>query len=116
MPDGDLRHLAEVEQSSIGVTWPDGSTGPTPVWVVLAGEAILVRSIPRPARRLVPAAACNPDGEVGDRAHTHPGARPPGRGRRHRGGGHRCRRGQGRRQPDVGPLLTEEAADATLRP
>jgi hypothetical protein len=31
MPDGDLRHLAEVEEISIGFTRPDGSTGSTPV-------------------------------------------------------------------------------------
>jgi hypothetical protein len=45
MPDGDLRHLAEVEEISIGFTRPDGSTGSTPVWVVQAGDAIFVRSI-----------------------------------------------------------------------
>ena len=45
MPDGDLRHLAEVEEISIGFTRPDGSVGSTPVWVVQAGEAIFVRSI-----------------------------------------------------------------------
>jgi hypothetical protein len=48
MPDGDLRHLAAVEQISIGFTRPDGSTGSTPVWVVQAGDAIFVRSIRGP--------------------------------------------------------------------
>jgi hypothetical protein len=45
MPDGDLRHLAEVEEIRIGFTRPDGSTGATPVWVVQAGKEIFVRSI-----------------------------------------------------------------------
>jgi Uncharacterized protein conserved in bacteria (DUF2255) len=98
MPDGDLRHLAEVEEISIGFTRPDGSTGSTPVWVVQAGEEIFVRSIRGRrggwSRRL----RANPDGEAGDRAHTHP-VRPPGRGRRHRGGGHPRLFGQVRRQP-----------------
>jgi hypothetical protein len=79
MPDGDLRHLAEV--------------------VVQAGEAILVRSIRSRrggwSRRL----GANPDGEVGDGAHSHPVCAPPGPGRGHRGGGHRCLCGHGRRQP-----------------
>jgi hypothetical protein len=38
MPDGDLRHLAEVEEISIGFTRLDGSTGSTPVWVVQPGD------------------------------------------------------------------------------
>jgi len=39
-------------------------------------------------------------GQRGRRRSPHPPrARPPSRGRRHRGGGHRCLRGQGRRQP-----------------
>ena len=37
-----LRHLADVEEISIGFTRPDGSTGSTPVWVVQAGDAIFV--------------------------------------------------------------------------
>jgi hypothetical protein len=45
MPDGDLRHLAEVEEISIGFTRPDGSVGSTPVWVVQADDAVFVRSI-----------------------------------------------------------------------
>ena len=69
MPDGDLRHLAEVEEISIGFTRPDGSTGSTPVWVVQAGDAIFVRSIRGGWYRRLRA---NPDGEVGDGAHTHP--------------------------------------------
>jgi hypothetical protein len=75
MPDGDLRHLAEVEETSIGFTRPDGSTGSAPVGRA-GGRRDLGAVDPRPARRLVPAAGANPDGEVGDRA-TSPRARPP---------------------------------------
>ena len=114
MPDGDLRQLAEVEEVSLGFTRPDGSTGSTPVWVVQAGDAILVRWIRGRRGGWYRRLGANLDGEVGDGAHT-PRARPPGPGRRHRCGGHRCLRGQVRRQPVCGPLLTEEAADATLR-
>jgi hypothetical protein len=71
MPDGDLRQLAEVEEISIGFTRPDGSTGSTPLWVVQAGEAILVGSI-RGRRGGWSRLGANPDGEVGDGAHTHP--------------------------------------------
>jgi hypothetical protein len=37
-----------------------------------SGRRDLAAVDPRPAGRLVPAAACQPDGEVGDGAHTHP--------------------------------------------
>jgi hypothetical protein len=71
MPDGDLRHLAEVEQISIGVTRSDGSTGSTPVWVVEAGDAIFVRSIRGRRGGWYRRLRANPDGEVGDRAHIY---------------------------------------------
>src|SRR5215207_2824552 len=51
MPDGDLRQPAWVEETSIGFTRPDGSTGATPVWVVQAGDAVVVRSIRGPVCR-----------------------------------------------------------------
>jgi hypothetical protein len=112
MPDGDLRHLAEVEEISIGFTRPDGSTGSTPVWVVQAGDAIFVRSIRGGWYRRLRA---NPDGEVGDGAHPH-----PVRARLVEDAGtveavtgaYAAKYGD---SPYVGSLLTEEAADATLR-
>src|SRR4029453_5939767 len=129
MPDGDLRHLAEVEQISIGVTRPDGSTGSTPVWVVEAGEEIFVRSIrgrrggwyrrprahpPRGGgwyRRL----RANPGGEVGDGARTHPvRARPVEDAATVEAvtGAYAAKYGD---SPYVQPLLTEESADAPRR-
>jgi Uncharacterized protein conserved in bacteria (DUF2255) len=71
MPDADLRQLAEVEEISIGVTRPDGSTGSTPVWVAQAGDAIFVRSIRGRRGGWYRRLRANPDGEVGDAAHTH---------------------------------------------
>ena len=72
MPDGDLRHLVEVEEISIGFTRPDGSTGSTPVWVVQAGDAIFVRSIHGRCSGWYRRLRASPDGELGDGAHTHP--------------------------------------------
>ena len=72
MPDGDLRHLAEVEEISIGFTRPDGSAGSTPVWVVQAGEVIFVRSIRGRRGGWYRRLGANPDGQVGTGAHTHP--------------------------------------------
>jgi hypothetical protein len=114
MPDGDLRHLAEVEEITIGFTRPDGSTGSTPVWVAQAGEAILVRSLRGRgggwSRRL----RANPDGGVGHGAHTYPvRARPVEDAGTVEAvtGADAAKYGH---SPYVGPLLTEEAADATL--
>jgi hypothetical protein len=115
MPDGDLRHLAEVEEISIGFTRPDGSTGSTPVWVVQAGEAIFVRSIRGRRGGWYRRLRANPDGELGDGAHTHPvRARPV----QDAGTVEAVTRADAAKygdSPDVEPLLTEEAADATLR-
>ena len=72
MPDGDLWQLAEVEEISIGFTRPDGPTGSTPVWAVQAGEAVFVRSIRGRRGGWYRRLGVNPDGEVGDGAHTHP--------------------------------------------
>ena len=72
MPDGDLRHLAEVEEISIGFTRPDGSVGSTPVWVVQADDAVFVRSIRGRRGGWYRRLGANPDGEVADGAHTHP--------------------------------------------
>ena len=114
MPDGDLRHLAEVEEISIGFTRPDGSTGSRPVWVVQAGDAIFVRSSRGRRGGWYRRLRANPDGEVGDGAHTHPvRVRPVEDANTVEAVTRSC--GQVRRQPYVGPLLTEEAADATLR-
>jgi hypothetical protein len=118
MPDGDLRYLAEVEEISIGFTRPDGSTGSTPVWVVQAGDAILVRSIRGRRRGWYRRLRANPDGGVGDGAHAHPHpprARPPGRGRGTVEAVTRAYAAKYGDSPYVGPLLTEEAADTTLR-
>jgi hypothetical protein len=115
MPDGDLRHLAAVEEISIGFTRPDGSTGSTPVWVVQAGDAIFVRSIRGRRGGWYRRLRANPDGEVGDGAHTHPvRARPVGDAGTMEAvtGAYAAKYGD---SPYVGPLLTEEAADATLR-
>jgi hypothetical protein len=115
MPDGDLRQLAEVEEISIGFTRPDGSTGSTPVWVVHAGEAIFVRSIRGRGGGWYRRLRANPDGEVGDGAHIHPvRARPVQDAGTVEAvtGAYAAKYGD---SPYVGPLLTEEAADATLR-
>jgi len=64
--------LAEVEEISIGFTRPDASTGSTPVWVVHAGDAILVRSIRGRRGGWYRRLGANPDGEVDDRAHIYP--------------------------------------------
>jgi hypothetical protein len=114
MPDGDLRQLAEVEEASIGFTRPDGSTGSTPVWVVQAGEEIFVRSIRGRRGGWYRRLRANPDGGVGHGAHTHPvRARPVGDAGTVEAvtGADAAKYGH---SPYVGPLLTEEAADATL--
>jgi hypothetical protein len=100
MPDGDLRHLAEVEEISIGFARPDGSAGSTPVWVAQAAgtggcvPTLTARSAtgptPTPCARPVEDAGIV---EVVTRAYE-------------------AKYGD---SPYVGPLLTEEAADATLR-
>jgi hypothetical protein len=72
LPDGDLWQLASVEEIGIGFTRPDGSTGSTPVWVVQGGDAIFVRSIRGRRGGWYRRLRANPDGEVGDGAHTHP--------------------------------------------
>jgi hypothetical protein len=117
MPDGgDLRHLAEVEEIRIGFTRPDGSSGSTPVWVVQAGDAILVRSIRGRRGGWYRRLGANPDGEVGDGAHTHPvRARPVEDAGTVEAvtGAYAVKDGH---SPYVGPLLTEEAADAHLIP
>src|SRR5919198_1560583 len=115
MPGGDLRHLAEVEEISIGFTRPDGSTGSTPVWVVQAGEEIFVRSIRGRGGGWYRRLRANPDGEVGDGAHAHPvRARPVEDAATVEAvtGAYAAKYGD---SPYVGPLLTGEAADATLR-
>ncbi|HWD44767.1 MAG TPA: nitroreductase/quinone reductase family protein [Actinomycetota bacterium] len=115
MPDGDLRHLAEVEEISIGFTRPDDSAGSTLVWVVQAGGAIFVRSIRGRRGGWYRRLRAKPDGEVGDGAHTHPvRARPV----EDAGTVEAVTRAYAVKygdSPYVGPLLTEEAADATLR-
>jgi hypothetical protein len=68
---------------------------------------------PRPPRRLVPAAGASPDGEVGDRAHSHPVRAVQDAGTVEAvTGADAAEYGD---SPYVGPLLTEEAAEATLR-
>jgi hypothetical protein len=115
MPDGDLRQLAEVEEISIGCRWPDGSTGSTPVWVVQAGDAILLRSIRGRRGGWYRRRRANPDGEVGDGAHTYPvRARPVEDAATVEAvtGAYAAKYGD---SPHVQPLMTEEAADATLQ-
>jgi hypothetical protein len=70
--DGDLWQLASVGEIGIGFRWPDGSVGSTPVWVVQAGKEIFVRSIRGRRGGWYRRLGANPDGEVGDGAHTHP--------------------------------------------
>jgi hypothetical protein len=70
---------------------------------------------PRPAWRRYRRLHANPDGEVGDGAHTHPvRARPVEDAATLEAvtGAYAAKYGD---SPYVGPLLTEEAADATLR-
>jgi hypothetical protein len=115
MPDGDLRQLAEVEQIRIGFMRPDRSAGSTPVRVVQAGEEIFVPSISGRRGGWYRRLRANPDGEVGDGAHTH-----PVRARLVQDAGtveavtgaYAAKYGD---SPYVAPLPTEEAADATLR-
>jgi hypothetical protein len=94
---------------------PDGSSGSTPVWVGQAGEEILVRSIRGRGGGWYRRLGANPDGEVGDGAHSHPvRARPVEDAGTVEAvtGADAAKYGD---SPYVGPLLTEEAADATLR-
>jgi hypothetical protein len=115
MPDGDLRQFAEVEEISIGFTRPDGSAGSTPVWVVQAGEEIFVRSIRGRRGGWYRRLGANRDDEVGDRAHTHPVRAHPVEDAgtvEAVTGAYSAKYGD---SPYMGPLLTEEAADATLR-
>jgi hypothetical protein len=115
MPDGDLRQLAEVEEISIGFTRPDGSAGATPGWVMQAGEEIFVRSLRGRRGGWYRRLRANPDGEVGDGAHIHPvRARPVEDAGTVEAvtGADVAKDGD---SPYVGSLLTEEAADATLR-
>ena len=114
MPDGDLaaglgggdQHRPQVAGRLCRVN--AGVGGPS-------GRRELRAVDPRPARRLVPAAAYHPDGEVGDGAHTHPvRARPVEDAGTVEAvtGASAAKYGD---SPYVRPLLTEEAADATLR-
>jgi hypothetical protein len=115
MPDRDLRQLAEVEEISIGVTRPDGSTGSTPMWVVQAGKEIFVRSIRGRRGGWYRRLRANPDGEVGDGAHTYPVRARPVEDAATVGavtGADAAKYGD---SPYVQPLMTEEAADATLQ-
>ena len=116
MPDGDLRQLAEVEQISIGFTRPDRSTGSTPVWVVQAGEEIFVRSIRGRRGGWYRRLRANPDGEVGDGAHTHPVRARPVEDAATMAAVTRADAAKYGDSPYVGSLLTEEAADAHLIP
>jgi len=83
--------------------------------VVQVGDAILVRSIRGRrggwSRRL----GANPDGEVGDGAHTYPVRARPVEDAGTVEAVTRAYSAKDGDSPYVGPLLTEEAADATLR-
>jgi hypothetical protein len=72
MAGNALQHLADVEEIDIAFRRPNGSTGSTPIWVVLVGEDVFVRSIRGLRggwyRRLL----ADPDGEVRDSRHAHP--------------------------------------------
>src|SRR6266511_2811607 len=115
MPDGDLRHLAEVEEISIGFTRSDGSAGSAPVWVVQAGDAIFVRSIRGRRGGWYRRLGANPDGEVGDRVHTHPVRARPIENAGTIEAVTRADAAKYSDSPYVKPLLTEKTADATTK-
>ena len=72
MAGNALQHLGDVEEIVIAFRRPNGSTGSTPIWVVLVGGDVFVRSVRGLQggwyRRLL----ADPDGEVRDGGHHHP--------------------------------------------
>ena len=115
MAGGDLRHLAEVEEISIGFTRPDGSTGSTPVWVVQAGDGIFVRSMYGQRGGWYRRLRANPDGEVRDGAHQHPVRAEPVADAPTVEEVTRAYAAKYGDSPYVESLLSREAAGATLR-
>jgi hypothetical protein len=57
-----LDHLGDVEEIRIGVRRPDGSTRSVPIWVVLVGDDIYVRSVRGPEGGWYRRLRANPDG------------------------------------------------------
>jgi hypothetical protein len=72
MAGAELRHLADVEEITIGFRLPDGSAGSRPIWVVQAGDEVFVRSIRGRRGGWYRRLRADPDGEVRDGGHTHP--------------------------------------------
>jgi hypothetical protein len=110
-----LQHLADVREIRIGFQRPDGSTGSTPVWVVQAGDNIFVRSMHGPRGGWYRRLRANPDGEVRDRAHTHPVRAEPVTDAGTVEEVTRAYATKYATSPSVRSLLSQEAADATLR-
>jgi len=110
-----LRHLADVEEISIGFRRPDGSSGSTPVWVVGVGDDLFVRSMNGGRGGWYRRLRADPDGEVRDEAHAHPVRAQPVADA---GTVEEVTRAYATKYSDspyVGSLLDEEAAAATLR-
>jgi hypothetical protein len=110
-----LRHLADVEEISIGFRRPDGSTGSTPVWIVRAGDGIFVRSMYGTRGGWYRRLRANPDGEVRDGAHAHPVRAEPVADASTVEEVTRAYATKYADSPYVRSLLSEEAAGATLR-
>jgi hypothetical protein len=115
MAGNPMQHLADVQEIRIGFQRPDGSTGSTPVWVVQAGDDIFVRSMRGPRGGWYRRLRAIPDGEVHDQTHTHPVRAEPVTDV---GTVEEVTRAYATKYADspyVQPLLSEEAAGATLR-
>jgi hypothetical protein len=110
-----LRHLADVEEISIGFRRPDGSTGSTPVWIVQVGDGLFVRSIRGPRGGWYRRLRANPDGEVRDGGHLHPVRAEPVADAGTVAGVTRAYATKYAGSPYVRPLLEEPAPGATLR-
>jgi deazaflavin-dependent oxidoreductase (nitroreductase family) len=110
-----LGHLADVEEIGIGFQRPDGSTGSTPVWVVRAGDDVFVRSMYGTRGGWYRRLRANPDGEVRDGAHTHPVRAEPVADAATLEEVTRAYATKYADSPYGQPLLSEEAAGATLK-
>jgi hypothetical protein len=115
MAENALQHLADVEEIRIGFRRPDGSTGSTPVWVVRAGGDTYVRSMRGRRGGWYRRLRANPDGEVRDQRHAHAVRAEPVADEQTIDEVTRAYSTKYGKSPYVGPLLSEEAAGATLR-
>ncbi|MFL5795865.1 MAG: nitroreductase/quinone reductase family protein [Actinomycetes bacterium] len=110
-----LGHLGDVEEIRIGVRRPDGSTRSVPIWVVLIGDDIYVRSVRGPEGGWYRRLRANPDGEVRDGGHRHLVRAEPVTDAGTLDQVTRAYRSKYGGSPFVRPLLGEPSIEATLR-